>query len=428
MRRASCRSVPMTCSPPSALTRSSSATCLRKAVHGVAVEVVALGVDCVAARCAISANDEPIGRDVVLAQHAVDLGHGLFVQFAAQLDVDATTGHVGGDGHRADLAGAGDDARFLCVMARIEHAVRHAALQRLPEARGLVQAEQVGQLGQVLLVGWDRSRCPTRRLACAVARPRASPAARSGRCMLSAIGAHCRPRVLFRCCRSRVTLAQRRTMVPSSRLLRCSETATEVVPTRMGRPRQCWVTMSWTTARNLPSSVRRTTSARSSRARPVGGQDEDVQFIDFLKLFGFCRRRTGHPGQLFVHPEIVLQGDRGIGNVFLADLDAFFGLHGLVQAVRPAAPGHGAPGELVHDDHALALDDVVAVSLHDVLGLERLFEVVEQLGLLGRHLFGVFGIKERLPKQLLDVVIAGIGQRDAPRSHVDLVILGRQLA
>ena len=59
------------------------------------------------------------------------------------------------------------------------------------------------------------------------------------------------------------------------------------------------------------------------------------------------------PAELVVHAEEVLEGDRGEGLVLAADLDPLLGLHGLVQAVGPAPPGHQPAGELVDDDHLL---------------------------------------------------------------------------
>ena len=47
---------------------------------------------------------------------------------AAELDVGAATGHVGGDRNRARLAGLGDDLRFLLVEAGVQHLVLDAAL------------------------------------------------------------------------------------------------------------------------------------------------------------------------------------------------------------------------------------------------------------------------------------------------------------
>ncbi len=46
------------------------------------------------------------------------------LEIAAEFDVGAAAGHVGGDGDRARRAGLGDDRRFLLMEARIQHRVR----------------------------------------------------------------------------------------------------------------------------------------------------------------------------------------------------------------------------------------------------------------------------------------------------------------
>ena len=49
------------------------------------------------------------------------------VEVAAELDVGAAAGHVGGDGHGAGPAGLGDDVGFLLVVAGVQHLVRDLA-------------------------------------------------------------------------------------------------------------------------------------------------------------------------------------------------------------------------------------------------------------------------------------------------------------
>jgi hypothetical protein len=76
----------------------------------------------------------------------------LHLDVAAQLDVGAAPGHVGGDGDGAGLAGFRHDLRLARVLAGVEHVVRDAVL-----------LEQVGQhLDFSMLVvptriGWPRS-------------------------------------------------------------------------------------------------------------------------------------------------------------------------------------------------------------------------------------------------------------------------------
>src|SRR3989304_4791616 len=54
-----------------------------------------------------------------------------FVLLAAEDDVGAATGHVGGDGDAAQPARLGNDARLLLVVLGVEHLVRNPfALER----------------------------------------------------------------------------------------------------------------------------------------------------------------------------------------------------------------------------------------------------------------------------------------------------------
>ena len=95
--------------------------------------------------------------------HAVQAG----LQVAAQHDVGAAAGHVGGNGNRADLAGPGDDLRFLLVVLGVEHLVRDALFLEQPrhplrgfDRRGadqhglaaVVAILDVGQHGAVFLI------------------------------------------------------------------------------------------------------------------------------------------------------------------------------------------------------------------------------------------------------------------------------------
>ena len=77
-------------------------------------------------------------------------------------------------------------------------------------------------------------------------------------------------------------------------------------------------------------------------------------------------------------------------------LQALFGLDRLVQALGPAPAFHLATGELVHDVHLAVLDDVLDIAVVQLLGLDRLDQVVHQLAVLG-------GVQVVDPKRLLDL-------------------------
>ncbi len=105
---------------------------------------------------------------------------------------------------------------------------------------------------------------------------------------------------------------------------------------------------------------------------------DDVQPVDLDELLLLGLRRTGHPGELLVQAEVVLERDRGEGDVLLADADALLGLDRLVQTLAPAPPFHDAARELVDDLHLALLDDVVDVALVERLGLQGLLQVVDE--------------------------------------------------
>ena len=97
--------------------------------------------------------------------------------------------------------------------------------------------------------------------------------------------------------------------------------------------------------------------------RLVRRDDHHFQAVDLLELvrLGICRTR--HAGELAVHAEVVLEGDRSERLVLVLDADAFLRLDRLVQAVGPASALHQAPGEFVDDDHFTVFDHVLDVFL-----------------------------------------------------------------
>ena len=64
-----------------------------------------------------------------LAQHAVDSRDHFLRDLAAEFDVHTAACHVGGNRHRAERARARNDLRLFGMLARIQHLMRHAALQ-----------------------------------------------------------------------------------------------------------------------------------------------------------------------------------------------------------------------------------------------------------------------------------------------------------
>ena len=149
----------------------------------------------------------------------------------------------------------------------------------------------------------------------------------------------------------------------------------------------------------------------------VGGDRHDLELVDVSELFGFGERSSGHAGELAVHAEEVLEGDRRVGLALGLDGDALFGLDRLVQAVRPAATVHQAPGVLVDDGHlglarGIGAHDVVFIALEQEVRLQRLVYMVEVL-----HVHRIVQVAHA--ESRLDLVDAFVGQADLALLFVD---------
>ena len=155
--------------------------------------------------------------------------------------------------------------------------------------------------------------------------------------------------------------------------------------------------------------------------RHVGGNFQDFQIVDVHELVGLGRRRAGHAGELVVHAEVVLEGDRGERLVFRLDRLALLGFERLVQAFRIAPARHHAAGEFVDDDDLAVAHDVVLVALEQFMRAQRLVDVV--------HDRDVLDVVERVglehpgvAQPLLQPLHAELGERDGALLLVDLVV------
>ncbi len=144
----------------------------------------------------------------------------------------------------------------------------------------------------------------------------------------------------------------------------------------------------------------------------IGGNGDHIQFVDFPELRGFGHGRTGHAREFVVELEEILQRNRGEGLRLFLDRDAFFGLHGLVQAVAPLTTFHQAARELVDDDHAAFLDDVVNIAFVEIVRLERIVDQMRPLHVAG-------GVEALDAGQLFRFAHAFIGQTDVVVFLVD---------
>src|SRR5437016_3669761 len=107
--------------------------------------------------------------------------------------------------------------------------------------------------------------------------------------------------------------------------------------------RPAWATIS--ASRATFSGLALSSSCRVPRVvalgRHVGRDRHHVELVDLPELVRLGHRGAGHPGELLVEAEVILQRDRGEGLRLLLDLHAVLlvlGLDGLVQPVGPLPP------------------------------------------------------------------------------------------
>ncbi len=95
--------------------------------------------------------------------------------------------------------------------------------------------------------------------------------------------------------------------------------------------------------------------------RFVRRDDHNIQIVDLLEFRSLRVSGARHAGQFVVHPEVILEGDRSHGLVFLSHSHPLFGLNRLVQSIAPASAGHHTSRELIHDDDLSLLHHVLHV-------------------------------------------------------------------
>ena len=303
-------------------------------------------------------------RMLVARLPIVDVGQLLadaHVGIAAELNVGAAAGHVGGDGDGARHAGLRDDVGFLLVIARVEDGedlgfggALVAGIERGEGVRVgevvLLPAVLAQHLGELLGL-FDRGGADQHRLAALLA-----------------------------------VLDQRHD---------------GAVFLRRG-------------AIDLVVVV-------DAHHRHVGRDLEHFEIVDVHELVGLGRGRAGHAGKLLVHAEVVLEGDRGERLVLGLDRLTLLGLERLMQAFRIAPARHHAAGELVDDDDLAVAHDVVLVALEQLVRAQRLIDVMHDrdvLDVVERIRLEQAGVAQ----PLLHLFHAGFGERHRALLLVDLVV------
>ena len=64
--------------------------------------------------------------------------------------------------------------------------------------------------------------------------------------------------------------------------------------------------------------------------RHIGGNGQNVEFVDVVEFGGLGLSCSGHAGELLIETEVVLNGDGGVGLSFLLNVRALFGFYCLV--------------------------------------------------------------------------------------------------
>ena len=152
-----------------------------------------------------------------------------------------------------------------------------------------------------------------------------------------------------------------------------------------------------------------------------------LEAVDLLELVGFGVCGAGHAGELAVHAEIVLEGDRGERLVLVLDRHVLLRLHRLVQAVRPAPSLHQPAGELVDDGHSVVLHHVMLIAMEQVMRAQRRIQVVHQVDI--RRLVQARALRQHTDarQDLLGLLMPALREQDLVVLLVDPEVPGRVL-
>ena len=107
----------------------------------------------------------------------------------------------------------------------------------------------------------------------------------------------------------------------------------------------------------------------------VRRHDANGKAVDVLEFRHLRRRRSSHATNARVPEEEALVRHACERDTLLLNLHALLRLHSLVQSIGPSASLHRTSGELVDNDHLVALDDVLHVALLQFLRLKCIQQV-----------------------------------------------------
>ena len=144
--------------------------------------------------------------------------------------------------------------------------------------------------------------------------------------------------------------------------------------------------------------------------RHVGWNDHHVETVDLFELEGFGVGRAGHARKLVEQPEVILEGGGGEGLALLLNRHAFFGLDGLMYAVRPAPTLHGSAGVFIDDHDRSVLYDVFNIPLKEHMRFEGGVHMVKKREVVRRVEAVVLLQQAELPQSLLHQGMTALGE------------------
>ncbi len=144
----------------------------------------------------------------------------------------------------------------------------------------------------------------------------------------------------------------------------------------------------------------------------VRRNDHHRQGVDLVKFERFGVGRTGHAGQFIVQTEVVLEGGRGQGLAFSLNVQVFLGFDSLMQALGQATTRHGTTGVLVNQQHLTFLNDVLDVTVEQLVRTQTGIDVSQQAQVMRRIKALALSQQADFGEHLFDELVTGFVQLD----------------
>ncbi len=111
---------------------------------------------------------------------------------------------------------------------------------------------------------------------------------------------------------------------------------------------------------------------------PMGGDDHRFKAVNLLKLKGLGIGRSRHATKLAVHTKVVLESNGGKRLILGLNGHALFGLHGLMQAIRPSTACHESAREFINNDNLPVLHHILLIAKVQGVGPKGCHEVMKK--------------------------------------------------